>query len=97
MKGKRRAEADHTPRHELGRLGKRVVGIERRAGKLIKPAAELHDDALLLHARHGGRRDAVLDELGQASHAPLREQRDGLILLALGGVFHAASMVQYIA
>jgi hypothetical protein len=58
MKGKRRAEADHTPRHELGRLGKRVVGIERRAGKLIKPAAELDHDAL------------QLDTLGSAGQGP---------------------------
>ena len=61
-----------------------MARIQQTIGKLVKPAAQLDDEALAGHARHRRGGNARVDELGQPGHPSLGEQRKGLVALASG-------------
>lgn len=83
--------------HQFRGDGERVISVKRRVGELVESAAEVIENALLLHARNGGRGDALLDKFRQTHHAPLLKERCCAVFLPWVFRFHGTYMIQNLA
>src|SRR3546814_14846222 len=81
MKGECRNEADHALGETLGRLGKAMVSIELRIRKLIEPARQADDLAILFHAADGCGGHAGGPEFCKAQNPARREELAGYFAL----------------
>src|SRR3546814_20399302 len=84
MKGECRNEADHALGETLGRLGKAMVSIELRIRKLIEPARQADDLAILFHAADGCGGHAGGPEFCKAQNPARREEIAGYFALGPG-------------